>query len=94
MGFLKSLKSFFGFGKTDSEELNSEVDYNPKSEATEIVEESTKVEEVTVEDVVPSDAQTTVKEIKSNSRKNKPQEAVETKSKPKRPRRKPKPKSE
>jgi len=90
MGFFKSLKNFFGFGEVETEKQPSEMEYTPKNEEQNEVEVKQEVvtTEVQVENI------TTVGDIKSKSRKNKPSEGTEGKEKPKRPRRKPKPKSE
>lgn len=90
MGFLKSLKNFFGFGEVETENQPTEMESNPKYEEQNEVE--VQQEAVTTEVVVENT--TTVGDIKSKSRKNKTSEGTEAKEKPRRPRRKPKPKSE
>ena len=70
MGFFKSIANFFGFGKSNeenSEILSEEVSVNP---TVEDVEEIKQIEMEEPEPKVESHTPT-VKEIKSNSKKNK-----------------------
>jgi hypothetical protein len=106
MGFLSGLKKLFGFGESTTETVGSNfVEFGLVEEVVEetstvtepvVVEEVKHVEEqvsVKVEESVQTET-TTVKEIKSKSRKSRPvsEDSAPTSEKTRKPYRRPRPK--